>query len=276
MAIKESGEELLPDEKEYENYMERQDSFSEKLDAELDDPYVIPDIDYEGVDLDSSTTIFDIFDKFNEELTTHLEPLHESLPFLKDGINLLMGESKAGKTYTTIKSLVDNGFKDSIIHIDFDRNSDLKLKELEVETYHISETEKFIEDLSTLNERIIDSLREKIIVLDSLQDLSYKDGLDSNYGALDTMNKVLFLKQTGATLIVIHHITLDTNNKSKIKGNASVITSKADTTISFTKDKSVRTMKVENTRAEDKIPSGTKIDFGKNNTSLKKLTNGKK
>lgn len=233
--------------------------------------------DKHSSDKDSSTNIFDIFDKFNEELTTELEPLHEELPFLKDGINLLMGESKAGKTYTTIKSLVDNGFKESVIHIDFDRNSDSKLKELGVITYHISETESFIKELDTLDEKIKDSLKDKIVVLDSLQDLSYEDGLDSNYGALNTMNKVLFLKQTGATLIVIHHITLD-NNKPKIKGNASVITSKADTTISFTKiNNSYRTMRVENTRAEDKIPSGTEKEFGKKaKSALAKLSNDKK
>jgi RecA-family ATPase len=106
-----------------------------------------------------------------------------------------------------------------------------------------------------------DSLRDKIFVIDSLQDLGPEEGIDSNSGALSAMNKVDLLTFTGATIIIIHHTT-DANGKTKVKGNSSVITSKCDTTILFQKiNNTKRTMTVLNTRAEDKIPSGTMISY---------------
>ena len=206
------------------------------------------------------TTIYDIFDQYNVAIESTLEPLHTELLFLKDGINLIIGESKAGKTYTTINQLVQCGYKEAVIHLDFDRNSDARLKALDVTTYHINEVDEFIRALKELGEACFDSLSDKILVIDSLQDLSLEDGLDTNSAALKTMKRVQGFKDTGATIIVIHHITLDTSGHPKVKGNASVITSKCDTTISFIKeDATKRTMKVLNTRAEDKIPSGRGI-----------------
>lgn len=212
------------------------------------------------IDSEPITTIYDIFEKYNVAIESTLEPLHETLLFLKDGINLIIGESKAGKTYTTINQLVQCGFKEAIIHLDFDRNSDARLKALDVTTYHINEVDEFILALKELGEACFDSLSDKILIIDSLQDLSLEDGLDNNSAALKTMRRVQGFKDTGATIIVIHHITLDNNGQPKVKGNASVITSKCDTTISFIKeDSTIRTMKVLNTRAEDKIPSGRGI-----------------
>lgn len=207
----------------------------------------------------NNQTMIDIFNEFNVNIESNLEVLHEDSLFLRNAINLVIGESKAGKTYTTIKSLVDLGFKDNTIHLDFDRNADEKLSELGVKTYHISDIKGFLSKISESN--VIDSLEGKILVIDSLQDLSLYDGLDSNSGALETMNKVLMLKETGATIIVIHHITLDADRNIKVKGNSSVITSKSDTTITFIKDTNKRIMKVLNTRAEDKIPSNTIREF---------------
>lgn len=213
----------------------------------------------------AESTIIEIFKKHSVDVSSMLEVLHANLPFLKDGINLVIGESKAGKTYTTIKSLVDNGFKDYVIHLDFDRNADGKLKELGVETYHINDVSEFTKELSDNFNKLENSLLGKIVVIDSLQDLSLDNGIDSNQGALATMNKVQGFKYTGATIIVIHHVTLENNGSPKVKGNSSVITSKADTTISFVKDdlKGLvkRTMTVLNTRAEDKIPSKKTFTF---------------
>lgn len=212
------------------------------------------------IDSEPITTIYDIFNKYNVAINSTLEPLHEKLLFLKDGINLIIGESKAGKTYTTINQLVQCGFKEVIIHLDFDRNSDARLKALDVVTYHINEVDEFLRAFKDLGEACFDSLNDKILVIDSLQDLSLEDGLDTNSAALKTMKRVQGFKDTGATVIVIHHITLDASGQPKVKGNASVITSKCDTTISFIKeDAATRTMKVLNTRAEDKIPSGRSI-----------------
>lgn len=185
-----------------------------------------------------TTTIHDIFNKHNTEIDSNLEVLHQDLIFLKNAINLIIGESKAGKTYTTIKCLVDKGFKEAIIHIDFDRNADEKLKNLGVETYHINDAKSFLDDLSSNDnyETVQNSLIGKILIIDSLQDLSLDDGLDSNHGSLETMKRVLGLKNTGATIILIHHVTLDNDGKMKVKGNQSVITSKCDTTIAFVRE----------------------------------------
>jgi RecA-family ATPase len=214
---------------------------------------------------ENKQTIYDVFAKHNIEISSILDVLHTNLPFLKDGINLIVGESKAGKTFTTIQALIDNGFKDSIIHIDFDRNMDSKLKELNVLTYHINNVDEFLKSLADLDvEIILDSLKNKILVIDSLQDLSLGDGVDTNSGALATMRKVQGFKDTGATIILIHHVTSSTSGDFKVKGNSSVITSKADTTIHFTKLNPLkRIMKIINTRAEDKIQSGKEFIFGK-------------
>jgi hypothetical protein len=213
---------------------------------------------------DPSAGILEAFKKSSFDITTTLQPLHTDLLFLKDAISLVVGESKAGKTYTTIKSLVDCGFKDQIIHLDFDRNSDQKLKELDVRTYHIKSAKELYLELSKSanNKTFENSLHDKILVIDSLQDLAYEFGLDANQGALSTIGYATVLKATGATLIIIHHVTMDSNGKPKVKGNASVITAKCDTTILFQKiNNTKRTMTVLNTRTEDKIPSGTMISY---------------
>lgn len=209
--------------------------------------------------------IYEIFEAHHTEINTTLVQLHKELPYLKDAINLVIGESKSGKTFTTIQSLVNNGLKDSVIHLDFDRNSDSKLRELGVKTYHINDVDKLLKSISKPpRDELVGSLVGKILVIDSLQDLSLSDGLDSNSGALLTMGRVQGFKDTGATIIVIHHVTLDIDGNPKVKGNASVITSKSDTTISFIKEKPTqRLMKVLNTRAEDKIASGTMFYFPK-------------
>lgn len=223
-------------------------------DVNSEDAITLTDTEYGS----KTTEVLAVFSRFHTEINSTLQQLHSNLPFLRDGINLLIGESKAGKTYSTIMSLIQCGFKEQVIHLDFDRNSDNKLKEIGVATYHINDTLAFLNAITALGEKSINSLKSKIIVIDSLQDLSLEDGVDSNSGALRTMKRIQGFKDTGATVIVIHHTTLDTDKQQKVKGNASVITSKADTTITFTKiDNQKRTMTILNSRAEDKIPSGT-------------------
>jgi len=221
-----------------------------------------PDIENSDTDKDTCT-VLDIFAKHSVSTNSILEPMHKDLLFLRNAINLIIGESKSGKTYTTIKALVDAGFKEEVIHLDFDRNMDEKLKKLGVKTYPIGDVTELMKELSTNHTSIIDNLVGKILVIDSLQDLSLEDGLDSNNGALKTINKVLGFKSTGATIIVIHHTTvIDDGKKLKVKGNATTITSKCDTTIGFVKvDNSTRYMQVVNTRAEDKISSGTNVEY---------------
>lgn len=55
--------------------------------------------------------LLDILKECSVEIESNLEILHDDLLFLKNGFNLLIGESKSGKTFTTIKSLIDSGFK---------------------------------------------------------------------------------------------------------------------------------------------------------------------
>jgi len=211
-----------------------------------------------------------IFAECSVEVESNLERLHADLLFLKHGYNLIIGESKAGKTYTTIKSLVDTGFKDDVIHVDFDRNADKKLGDLGVETYHISDAESLFAKLGQQNNLL--QLKEKIIVIDSLQDIALEDGLDDNKGALKTMQRLEPFGSIGATLIVIHHVTMD-DGKPKIKGNATVISSKVDVTIKFTKvDYNCRKMEVLSTRAEDVVASGKSISFGRCISTTAKLT----
>jgi RecA-family ATPase len=212
----------------------------------------------------SSGGIFGAFERSSFDNKSTLQSLHKDLLFLKDAINLVVGESKAGKTYTTIKSLVDCGLKEQIIHLDFDRNSDQKLKELDVRTYHIGNTKTLYKELIKAEQEnnFIDSLPNKILVIDSLQDLAFEHGLDTNQGAYTTIQYAKIFRKTGATLIIIHHTTIDFNGKPKVKGNSSVITSQCDTTVLFEKiNASKRIMTVLNTRAEDKIPSGSKIEY---------------
>ena len=85
--------------------------------------------------------------------------------------------------------------------------------------------------------------------------------LGTNAAALATMNRIAMFGDTGATLIIIHHTTKDSNGEMKIKGNSTTISSKADTTILFTRNGDERTMEVLNTRAEDKIATGTQLKY---------------
>ena len=210
--------------------------------------------------------IIDLFRACSESNITTFQKLGDNLLFLKNAKNLVFGESKSGKTYTVIKSLVDSGFKDNVIHLDFDRNADERLQNLGVESYHIKDVSLLfnilLQAMTAKDFDISNSLKDKIFIIDSLQDLSPQDGIDSNSGALSAMYKVDLLMFTGATIIIIHHATLDMYGKAKVKGNSAVITSKCDTTILFQKiNNNRRTMTVLNTRAEDKIPSGTMIPY---------------
>ena len=208
--------------------------------------------------------LIQLLEEFSVEVNSNLEILHSDLLFLKNAGNLVIGDSKAGKTFTTIKSLVDSGFKNSIIHIDFDRNADIKLQELGVKTFHIGDNQGMLEKLSQAQDNLIlNSHDDQIIIIDSLQDLASTNGYDTNSGALEMMNRVLKFKDTGATIIVIHHVTV-TDIKTgdfKIKGNSTTITSKCDTAIAFTRQEDTRVMQVLKTRAEDKIASGSKLTY---------------
>ncbi len=208
--------------------------------------------------------MLEILAECSMEIESNLEILHEDLLFLNHGFNLLIGESKSGKTFTTIKSLIDVGLKDNIIHIDFDRNSDKKLEELGVVTYHISSAEQLFKKLEEYKK--YKKMDDKIIVIDSLQDLGLETGIDTNSAALDAMKRVAKFGDTGATLIVIHHVTLEKIGDSgvkipKIKGNSSTISSKTDINLMLTRDGIKRTMAVMYSRAEDIIPSGSKISY---------------
>lgn len=208
---------------------------------------------------DNSNNIIKILEECSSEIVSNLDILHQDLLFLKHGFNLVIGESKSGKTFTTIKSLVDASLKDEVIHIDFDRNADEKLKDLGVRTYHINDAKQLFDKLKQLDK--IGNLNDKILVIDSLQDLGLDEGIDTNSAALNTMNRVKIFGETGATIIVIHHITLKEDGEAKIKGNATTISSKADTTLLFSRIDNIRTMKVQNTRAEDKISTGTELKY---------------
>ena len=203
--------------------------------------------------------IRDILSECSINIESNLEKLHGDLLLLKHGFNLIIGESKSGKTYTTIKSLVDAGFKNDIIHVDFDRNADEKLESLGVQTHHIANASELFNKLNTYKK--FHPMEDKIFIIDSLQDVGLDDGIDTNSAALATMNRIAKFGDTGATLVIIHHITKQDDKSLKIKGNATTISSKADTTILFTRDENIRTMEVMNTRAEDKIPTGTLLSY---------------
>lgn len=194
------------------------------------------------------------------QIDSNLELLHKDLLFLNHGFNLLIGESKSGKTYTTIKSLIDAGLKENIIHIDFDRNSDKKLSDLGIKTYHIQNAEELFTKLERYKQ--YKKMDDMILIVDSLQDLGGVAGIDTNSAALDAMMKVAKFGDTGATLIVIHHVTLEGENKMpKIKGNASTISSKTDINLMLLRNGNRRTMEVMYSRAENIISSGSQITY---------------
>lgn len=210
--------------------------------------------------------LIDLLKESSAEYIQSLESMSSQLLFLKFGTNLVFGETKSGKTYTVIKSLIDAGFKDQIVHVDFDNNRDKTLRNLGIETYHIRDKITLFNNFITANnENSFDhsnSLKEKILVIDSLQDLSTKNGIDTNAGALEAFQLIDIFSSTGATIILIHHATADMNGKLKVKGNSSVIMSKCDTTILFQKiSNDKRVMTVLNTRSEDQIPSGSKKEY---------------
>lgn len=214
-----------------------------------------------------SSKVIKAFEDSSEEVPSLLEPLSSDMIFLKHAINLLIGESKSGKTFTAIKSLIDAGLKEQIIHLDFDRNADESLKELGVKTYNIPNSTKLISSLQEIkyDGELKGSLDNIILVIDSLQDLSSARGLDSNEGAKETMERVSLFQEMGSTIILIHHVTKTENTPFsigyKIKGNASTISSKCDCCIGLDKRDTTRTMSVLWTRAEKKIPSGSKITY---------------
>jgi hypothetical protein len=204
--------------------------------------------------------ILEVLAECSINLDRNLELLHKDLLFLKHGFNLVIGESKTGKTYTTIKSLIDVGLIEQLIHIDFDRNRDKKLEELGVKTYHIQNAEELFKKLEQY--RKYKKMDDMILIVDSLQDLGGDTGIDTNSAALEAMKRVAKFGDTEATLIVVHHVTLEGEHKRpKIKGNASTISSKTDINLMLMKDGNRRTMEVMYSRAEDIIPSGSQIIY---------------
>lgn len=207
------------------------------------------------------------FEELSQEEPSTLTRLHKESLFLKNAVNLLIGESKSGKTFTTIKSLIDIGLKEHIIHLDFDRNADESLKKLGVQTYNIANPEALLHSLKQIKtDERKNALLDKILVIDSLQDLSFGQGIDSNDGAKATMERILVFQEMNCTIILIHHVTKSENTPFsagyKIKGNSSTISSKCDCCIGLDKRGATRTLTVMFTRAEDKIESGTQMTYG--------------
>jgi len=178
------------------------------------------------------------------------EPLQhlEKTPFCKNGLNLIYGPSKSGKSTSIYKILVDAGYSKNVIVLDKDHNKETHimslLKKLNWKNKHLDELEyKLLES----------NLTNIIIVFDSLKDFTNGKNLDDNSEAQNVMMHIRQYVGKGATAIVIAHSTKDANGIDKIKGNEETIKSKSDIIYRFNNSSKGRIFILEASRFTNAI-----------------------
>ena len=184
--------------------------------------------------------------------------------FYRGGTHMIIAESKEGKTTFVVAELLKS--KMNVIILDGDGNSTTATEKAGKNTKWLQPTDPdgLVDYYIAVIEKGID-FSNHVFVIDSLQNFTDGRDLDSNNGMKGIILRLKKLTHTGATLVILHHVTAtgDKNKPLKPKGNAEVLYSSCDVTYGFYRHNGLTAIK---SRIEG-IENGQQLGYGKNQSS---------
>jgi len=223
--------------------------------------------------------VADTPEEFLTELTKHkalfikpksFSPIDGSYWLFEGATHFLISEAKEGKTTFIKKEL--SKIKKQVIVFDGDSNGIEMTKGLPKNILWLQPT-----DADAMVNKFIDQIEagidfsDYVFVLDAMQNFTNEKDMDSNKGITEIMMRLKKLTATGATLVVLHHITVTSGGTLKAKGNQQGIYSSTDIIYAFFRENGLTALRSR----INSIPNDTELGYGEEepiSTADSKLT----
>ena len=206
-------------------------------------------------------------DQFVEDLSKNkslfikpktFSPIKGSFWLFDGATHFILSEAKEGKTTFVKDELAKTDKK--VVVFDGDSNGQEMLEDLEDNIQWLQPTEPDeMLDLFLIQISAGVDFSDYIFVIDAMQNFTNERDMDSNKGILEILMRLKKLTATGATLVVLHHVTVTTDGSFKAKGNQQGIYSSADIIYGFVRDDGLTAIRSR----INSIPNDTKLGYGK-------------
>ena len=211
-------------------------------------------------------------DEFITELAKHTSlfikpktfaPIDGSFWLFEGATHFILSEAKEGKT-TFIKDQLSL-IKKRVVVFDGDSNGADMMKGLSpnIMWFQPTEADSMI-DLFLMQVDAGVDFSNYVFVLDAMQNFTNDRDMDSNKGILEIMIRLKKLTATGATLVVLHHVTVTSEGAFKAKGNQQGIYSSADIIYGFVREDGLRAIRSR----INSIPNDTELGYGRGLTRV--------
>ena len=170
-------------------------------------------------------------------------PIEGSDLFFEGATHIFAAEAKEGKTTETIEEVSKLKNK-HIVMMDGDGNGIDAIDKKGDNTiwFQPVSPDAFLDAYITL----IDSGRDfsnTVFIIDAMKNFVNGADIDSNRGSDKIMLRLKKLTNTGASLIILHHITKQENGINKLKGNSEGLYSSADITYVYKRNDAIVALK---------------------------------
>ena len=179
------------------------------------------------------------------------KPILGSDILFEGAIHLIAGASKEGKTTFAIDELGKATGK-TVIVLDGDGNGIDAVSKAGANIHWQQPKDPYA--LLELYLSLIEEGKpfgDVIFLIDSLQNFTGKYEIDSNDGMKHVITTLKKLTNTGAALVLIHHITETSKDGFKLKGNSEVLYSQCDISYGYIRDEPLQILKSRITGMEN-------------------------
>ncbi len=185
-------------------------------------------------------------------------PIAGSFWLFEGATHFILSEAKEGKT-TFVKNELEK-IKKKVVIFDGDSNGQEMTEDLgaNIQWFQPTDADMMI-DLFLIQITAGVDFSDYVFVIDAMQNFTNGSDMDSNKGILEIMMRLKKLTATGATLVVLHHVTVTTNGTFKAKGNQQGIYSSADIIYGFIREDGLTAIRSR----INSIPNDTELGYGK-------------
>lgn len=214
------------------------------------DPKVIIGADQFVTDLSKNKSLFIKPKTFS--------PIDGSFWLFEGATHFILSEAKEGKT-TFIKNELEK-VKKKIVIFDGDSNGQEMIEDLgkNIQWFQPTDADAMV-DLFLIHVDAGVDFSDYVFVIDAMQNFTNERDMDSNKGITEIMMRLKKLTTTGATLVVLHHVTVTGEGIFKAKGNQQGIYSSADIIYGFVREEGLTAIRSR----INSIPNDTELGYGK-------------
>jgi hypothetical protein len=191
------------------------------------------------------------------------KPITGSFWLFEGATHFILSEAKEGKT-TFVKNELEK-IKKKVVIFDGDSNGQEMTEDLgaNIQWLQPTDPDKMLDIFITQITAGVD-FSDYVFVIDSMQNFTNERDMDSNKGILEIMMRLKKLTATGATLVVLHHVTVTKDGEFKAKGNQQGIYSSADIIYSFFREDGLTAIRSR----INSIPNDTELGYGRGLTRV--------